>query len=208
MRAGGWTYDIGRMLASWAGRGGPNLHPRTDVRRSPWRQDAARRLCSTEGKAMQMPGLTSHSQSRGTGNMYLTAIVEEEGGGFVAPCPELDWPVRARVRNRPPTTFAKLSSSCWLLPIRRSLLTAQGLELNEDAGLVSPAIGSPSLSAQGVNGPGPAGGSSRAGCNRVDRWGQATRLETPRSDFGRMYLVCILRQHSPHDGRERTTRVL
>lgn len=39
---------------------------------------------------MHMPGMESHFLPRGTANMYLTAIVEEEGDGFVALCPELD----------------------------------------------------------------------------------------------------------------------
>jgi predicted RNase H-like HicB family nuclease len=37
---------------------------------------------------MQVPGLWS--LPRGTANMYLTAIVQEERGAFVALCPELD----------------------------------------------------------------------------------------------------------------------
>ncbi len=39
---------------------------------------------------MRAPGVESHFLPRGTVNMYLTAIVEEEGSGFVALCPELD----------------------------------------------------------------------------------------------------------------------
>ena len=39
---------------------------------------------------MRVHGIESHVMPRETANMYLTAIVEEEGDGFVALCPELD----------------------------------------------------------------------------------------------------------------------
>lgn len=39
---------------------------------------------------MLAPGAKSHLLPPGMVNMYLTAIVEEEGDGFVALCPELD----------------------------------------------------------------------------------------------------------------------
>ena len=39
---------------------------------------------------MQVSGVRSHLPHSGAASMYLTAIVEEEGDGFVALCPELD----------------------------------------------------------------------------------------------------------------------
>jgi predicted RNase H-like HicB family nuclease len=39
---------------------------------------------------MRVLGIDVPFLSRGTASVYLTAIVEQEGGGFVALCPELD----------------------------------------------------------------------------------------------------------------------
>ena len=39
---------------------------------------------------MRVPGVESYLLHRGIANMYLTAIVEQEGSEFVALCPELD----------------------------------------------------------------------------------------------------------------------
>ncbi len=39
---------------------------------------------------MQVSGIEPHFLYRGMANMHFTAIVEQEGGAFVALCPELD----------------------------------------------------------------------------------------------------------------------
>jgi predicted RNase H-like HicB family nuclease len=39
---------------------------------------------------MRVPGVRSQFLPWGAANMYLTAIVQQEGDGFVALCPELD----------------------------------------------------------------------------------------------------------------------
>jgi predicted RNase H-like HicB family nuclease len=68
-----------------------NLHPKADALPSDDHQNLPRRLYSSpEGNKMRVSGVESHFLPQGTANMYLTAIVEEEGDGFVALCPELD----------------------------------------------------------------------------------------------------------------------
>ena len=54
-------------------------------------EEGLRRLYSvSEGNKMRASEVRSHLLPPETANMYLTAIVEEDGDGFVALCPELD----------------------------------------------------------------------------------------------------------------------